>query len=101
MFWEGSTINRDELPLLTGAVVVDRLRNQLLPSAALPDDEHIAIAGKHAGDRFTELVHCGCSTDQIFESISPLHISSEPVVLGAHISELPCVLNRDRSLARE
>src|SRR6266436_932691 len=101
MFRESSTINRDELPLLTWPVIVDRLRNQLLPSAALSDDEHIAIAGKHAGDRLTELVHCGCSTDQIVESISPLHISSEPVVLVAHVSELSRVLNRDRSLARE
>ena len=101
MFREGSTINGDELLFLTWSVVVDRLRNQLLPRAAFPDDEHIAVAGEHSGDRLTQLLHRSCCTDQVVEPISAFHISSEPIVLRAHVSELPCVLNRDCSLARE
>ena len=81
-------VDLDERPLRPLAVVVDRVRDQLLAGAVLPLDQDVGVAAGDALHQLEHFVHLLALADDVAEAELPLELLLEQQVLADQVAPL-------------
>ena len=82
------TVERDERAAAAGALVVDRLGDELLPRAALTGDEHGRLEGRDREHRPEDLLHAGRPADDVVELVAPADLAAQLLDLTHQLGPL-------------
>jgi hypothetical protein len=85
---DGGAIHRDEGPVLSGAVLVEGLRDQLLAGTAGAANQHRQIGLRHLLDRLEDAPHGGAGPDQVVEAEVPFDSGAQDPVLAGETGAL-------------
>ena len=83
-------VHRQEPPPAPGARPVDRLRDELLAGAALPQQQHRGVALGHRADLAHGLLHDPRAPQDAVQPLLPLDLRAQPLVLATQ----PMVVER-------
>ena len=95
-FRDRRAVNGDEWPLLPGALVMDRLGDQIFSSAAFAlDQNRRCFAGRYLANEAHQFGHLRRGTDHLVITTSSAHFTPQRLHLGAEPGRLQRVLDRD------
>ncbi len=86
ILWNGGAVDLDEGPLCALAVVVKRVRDELLARAVLPLNQNIRVAARNAFDQLEHFVHLLALADDVAEPELPVELLFEQKIFPDEIA---------------